>query len=326
MNDLVKSVLILLAVSLISPPTVSAATDRYPSKTVRWIVPASAGGPMDYVARRIARKLSEHWHQSVVVENRAGAAGIIAAQFVADAAADGYTLLHAHNGMISSNPVVYSKLPYHPVKSFEPITHVFSVPAIVMVNLEAPVKTLKELINLAKAKPGSLAYGSSGPGSPQHISGEMFKKLIGVDFQHVAYKGSAPLVTDLLAGHIQVGFEYPVPAGEYAKAGKLRALAIAGPKRLALRPDVPTAAEAGLPEFESIAWAGLLAPARTPPDVIRKIHDAVVTILESPDEQRNAAREGVDLRGMAQEEFREFIKTDMVKGGKAAKDSGAKIE
>ena len=326
MNKLAKTVVMLLSVWLVSLPAISASADDYPSKTVRWIVPAPAGGPMDYTARRIARKLSAEWHQAVVVENRPGAVGIIAAEFVANAPADGYTLLHAHNGMLAINPVLYSKLPYDPVKSFEPITYTGGVPAIVMVHPQVPAKTLMELIALAKAKPGSLAYGSAGPGSPQHITGEMFKKLTGVDLVHVPYKGSAPLVTDLLAGHIQVAFDYPVPAGEYAKAGRLRALAIAGPKRLALLPDVPTAAEAGLPGFELIAWTGLFAPAHTPEEIIRKIHDAVVKILESPEEQADAARLGFDSRGMATEAFREFIKAETVKWGKAAKDSGAKVE
>ena len=262
-----------------------------------WIVPAPAGGPIDYRARRIAQKLSEAWRQQVVVDNRSGAAGIIAAELVAKAAPDGYTLLHGHVGMFAINPTLYQKLPYDPLKDFIPVTRIGSGPAIVLVNPQVPAKTLAELIALAKGKPGQLSYGSSGPGSPQHITGEMFKQLTGVDLVHVPYKGSAPLITDLVGGQIQVGFDYAVPAGEQVKAGKLRALAVTGPKRLAYLPDVPTTAEAGLPAFQSIAWTGLFVPVGTPPSIVQTIHDQVVRIINSPEEQSDAARLGLDLRG-----------------------------
>jgi tripartite-type tricarboxylate transporter receptor subunit TctC len=315
---------LVLALSNSSP--LARAADSYPSKPVRWIVPAPAGGPSDYRVRRIAQRLSEAWRQPVVVENRAGAAGIIAAELVAKAAPDGYTLLHGHVGMFAINPALYQNLPYDPLKDFIPVTRVTSGPAIVLVNPQVPAKTLAELIALAKRKPGELSYGSAGSGSPQHITGEMFKQLTGVDLVHIPYKGSAPLITDLVGGQIQVGFDYAVPAGEQVKAGKLRALAVAGPKRLPYLPDVPTTAEAGLPEFQSIVWNGLFVAAGTPPNIVQTIHDQVVKIINTPEEQSEAARLGYDLRGSTSDEFREFIKAEMIKWGKVVKASGAKVD
>jgi tripartite-type tricarboxylate transporter receptor subunit TctC len=315
-----------LVLALASSALVTRAADSYPSKPIRWIVPAPAGGPADYRSRRIAQKLSDVWRQPVVVENRAGAAGIIAAELVAKAAPDGYTLLHGHVGIFAINPTLYQKLPYDPLKDFIPVTRVSSGSAIVLVNPQVPAKTLAELIAYAKSKPGQLAYGSAGPGSPQHITGEMFKQLTGVDLVHIPYKGSAPLIIDLVGGQIQVGFDYVVPAGEQVKAGKLRALAVAGPKRLPYLPDVPTTAEAGLPEFQSIAWNGVFAPAGTPQSIVLAIHDQVVKIINSPEEQSEAARLGYELRGSTSDEFREFIKTEMIRWGKVVKASGAKVD
>jgi tripartite-type tricarboxylate transporter receptor subunit TctC len=316
--------LAIVAISLFAAH--SYAADNFPNKPVRWIVPAPAGGPMDYRARRIAQKLYEAWRQQVVVDNRSGAAGIIAAELVAKAAPDGYTLLHGHVGMFAINPTLYQRLPYDPLKDFIPVTRIGGGPAIVLINPQVPAKTLAELIALAKSKPGQLSYGSAGPGSPQHITGEMFKQLTGVDIVHIPYKGSAPLITDLVGGQIQVGFDYVVPAGEQVKAGKLRALAVAGPKRLPYFPDVPTTAEAGLPAFQSIAWTGLFVPAGTPPSIVQTIHDEVVRIINTPEEQSDAARLGVDLRGSTTDEFREFIKSETIKWGKAVKASGARID
>ncbi len=315
---------LVLALASIALPT--RAADIYPSKPVRWIVPAPAGGPADYRSRRIAQKLSEAWRQQVIVDNRAGASGIIAAEIGARAAPDGCTVLYGHMGMFAINPALYQKLPYDPLKDFILVTRITRAPAIVLVNPRVPAKTLAELIALAKSKPGQLSYGSAGSGAPQHITGEMFKQLTGVDIVHIPYKGSAPLITDLVGGQIQIGFDYVVPAGEQVKAGKLRALAIAGPQRLAYLPDVPTAAEAALPDFQSIVWAGVFVPAGTPPGIVKTLHDEIVRIISSPEEQADAARLGWEMAGTSSAEFQEFIKAEMIKWGKVVKASGAKVD
>ena len=321
-----KILLGCLVLALSSSPSLTRAADSYPSKPIRWIVPAPAGGPSDYRSRRIAQKLSEAWRQQVIVDNRAGANGIIAAEIGARAAPDGYTVLYGHMGMFAINPALYQKLSYDPLKDFIPVTRLARAPAIVLVNPQVPAKTLAELIALAKSKPGQLSYGSAGSGSPQHITGEMFKQLTGVDIVHVPYKGSAPLITDLVGGQIQIGFDYVVPAGEQVRGGKLRALAITGPRRLAYLPDVPTTAEAGLPEFQSIVWAGVFVPAGTPPGIVKTLHDEIVRIIHSPEEQADAARLGWEMAGSSSGEFQEFIKAEMIKWGKVVKASGAKVD
>lgn len=317
---------VLSMVACLTATAGAVADTAYPTKTVRWIVPAPAGGPMDVTARRLAQKISEQWGQQVIVDNRAGGAGIVAALAAMQAAPDGYTILHAHNGMMAINPHVYKSLPYDPFKSFAPVTSVSAGHAIVLVNPEVPAKTLKEFIALLKSKPGQLAFGSSGVGSPPHLTGVMFQKATGTHILHVPYKGSAPILTDLVGGQIQVGFDYIVPMGEPVKAGRLRALAIAGPKRIPYLPDVPTATEAGLPGFESRAWTALYVPAGTPPDIIRKIHDAVVMAIDSPEEQTRAASIGFEMQGSTPEWSRDYMKSELIKWGEVVRASGIQPE
>ena len=235
-------------------PSSSTRAENYPSHPIRIIVPAPSGGGSDTSARKLGEKLTLSLKQPIIIENRPGAAGNIAAELVAKAKPDGYTLLYGHNGILCINPWVYPSLPYDATKDLVPVTQTGRIHAIVVVNLSVPVRSLVDLIALARAKPGQLTYGSAGSGSPQHVTGELFKMLTGVNMLRVPYKGSAPVMLALLSKEIDLGFEYPVVVTLQVQAGQIRALAIAAPKRLASLPDVPTAAEAGLQDFESEAW------------------------------------------------------------------------
>ena len=239
------------------------AQPAYPSKVIKIVVPTAPGGGNDAMARIVAAKLQEHWKQAVIVENKAGGNGAIASEYVARSTPDGYTMLFGYIATHGINPGL-SKVPYDPVKDFVPIAEIAEAQGVLVVNPGVPAKNVKELIALAKAKPGTMSYASAGNGTAPHISGELFKKQAGVDLLHVPYKGSGPAMTDTLAGTTQIMFPSLVAASGHIKSGKLRALAVTGSKRSPLYPDLPTVAESGVAGFEITQWYGFFAPAKTP--------------------------------------------------------------
>jgi tripartite-type tricarboxylate transporter receptor subunit TctC len=297
----------------------------YPSRPIRFVVPFLAGGPSDVMARTLGQKMNQAWGQTVVVDNRAGAAGIIGADLVAKSAPDGYTLLMAQVGDTISMSL-YSKLPYNLERDFAPISLVGQTPFILVTHPALAAKNVQELVALAKAKPGALSFGSGGTGVASHLAGELFKSTAGIDVVHVPYKGQAPATADLLGGQISFMFNNPITSLPHIKAGKMRALAVSTGKRFSGLPDVPTVAESGFAGFDVGFWLGTLAPAGTPRAIIDKLNTEMVKILRMPDVVERLAAMGVEVIGNTPDEFARIIKADVVKWGKVVRDSGAKAD
>ena len=315
---------VLCAIVLVGAGEVAFA-QGYPSKPIRIIVGFAPGGATDLMARLIGQKLSESLKQPVVVENHPGAGTSIAINFVSKAAPDGYTLLKA-SFSLTINPSLYPNQPYDVIKDFEPITRTASMPMHLVVHPSLPVKSVKELIALAKSKPGKLDYASAGVGSADHLAGELFKSMAGVDIVHVPYKGTAPALNDVLAGIEPIIFEAFPPLLPHIKAGKLRYLAVCGPKRNPLFPDVPTVSEAGVPGYEITTWVGISAPKGTPKEIVTLLNREIVKILDMPDIKEKFANMGADTAGSAPEEFSAFIQAEVKKWSKVIKDAKIKVE
>jgi tripartite-type tricarboxylate transporter receptor subunit TctC len=323
------TVQVTLAIVVVAASASSAgltAAQSYPSKPVRIIGSSAAGGPPDFVARAIGQQLTTALGQQVLVDNRPGAGGTIGAAVVAKSPADGYTLLLASTSNLSISPGLYANPGYDPVTSFAPISLVATAPFLVMVHPSLPAKSLKELIALAKAKPGELNYGSAGSGSPLHIGAEMLKTAAGVQLVHVPYKGPAAAVIDLLSGRIQVMVEQLYPVAQHIQSGKIRPLAVAAAKRHPQLPELPTAAEAGLPGYEVIAWMGLVAPRGTPPEVVRRLNAELVKALQTKDVRDGLFNQGLQPAGNSPEEFATFITSEATRWSRAVKTSGARID
>jgi tripartite-type tricarboxylate transporter receptor subunit TctC len=303
-----------------------AAAQSYPTKPVRLVVPFPAGGTTDILARAMAQKLSEALGQQFVVDNRPGAGGNIGADIVAKSAPDGYTLLMGTVGTQAINPSLYAKMPYDAAKDFAPVILVAGVPNVLVAHPSVPAKTVAELIKLAKDKPGAINFASSGNGTSIHLSGELFKVMTGVQMSHVPYKGSAPAITDLLGGQVQIMFDNLPSAMPHIKAGKLRAIAVTSTKRAPALPDVPTIAEAGVPGFEASSWFGILAPTGTPRDIVLKINAEGNKALNSADMKEKLLAQGAEAVGNTPESFSDYIKAETVKWAKVVKDSGAKVD
>lgn len=327
--SLKKFTVLVSAAALLACAHAIAQSDKgaaeYPNRPLRFVVPFLAGGPSDVLARTLGQKMVQDWGQPVVIDNRAGAAGIIGADLVAKSAPDGYTLLMAQVGDTISMSL-YSKLPYNFERDFTPITLVGLTPFILVVHPALAAKNVPELIALAKAKPGALTFASGGTGVASHLAGELFKSTAGIDIVHVPYKGQAPATADLLGGQVSFMFNNPITALPHIKAGKLRALAVSTAKRFPGLPDVPTVAESGLPGFDVGFWLGTLAPAGTPRAVIAKLNAEMVKILRMPDVGERLAALGVEVVGSSPEEFARVIRADVVKWGKVVRDSGAKAD
>lgn len=302
-----------------------AQAQVFPSRPIRFVVPIPAGGSTDVLAREIARRLQETWGQPVVVDNRPGAAGSLGADIVAKSPADGYTILLVNVGHVI-NASVYPKLPFDSIKDFAPVVLMAAVPLGVVVHPSVPVKSLPELIAYAKAHPGQLNFGSSGNGGASHLAGELFKSLTGVQLTHVPYKGSAPAVADLLAGQTQVMFPDMAVVVPHIKAGRVRPLAVATQKRLAVLPDVPTGQEVGVPGFEVAAWVGILAPASTPKEIVTKFNSEIVRILQQPDMREKLAAQGFDVIASSPEQFGVVMRADVEKFSRVVKAAGVKVD
>jgi tripartite-type tricarboxylate transporter receptor subunit TctC len=298
---------------------------QYPNRPIKLVVPFPPGGPNDIIGRVIGQKMGEELAQPVILENRVGAGGTIGADSVAKSPPDGYTLLLGTTGTLAIAPGLYANLPYDPATSFAPVSRLTKSVLLVVANASLPADSLRELIALAKSKPGQLAYGGAN-GTPLHIAGEVFKQATGVDLLFVSYKGAAPAIVDLLAGRTHVMFEQLAALHPHIKSGKIRPLAVAAPTRLTHLPEVPTAAEAGLPDFDFSIWSGLLAPAATPTDVLSRLHFAVQKVLASREVRETFMNQGLEALGSTREEFGALIMTDGKKWAQAVTLSGAKLD
>jgi tripartite-type tricarboxylate transporter receptor subunit TctC len=298
----------------------------YPEHPVTLVVAFTPGGPSDVLARIVGKKMEELLGAPFVIENKPGAGGNIAADFVAHAAADGYTLLMGNNSILATNESLYKKLTYSPEKDFVPITLIGTQANILVVNPDVPAHSLKELIALCKAQPGKINFASSGYGAAAHLAGELFKTEAQVNVVHVPYKGAAPALQDVIAGHDQMMFATAASVVGFIKGGKVRALAVTTLKRTALLPDLPTMDEAGLKGFEASTWHGLVAPAGTPPEIIARLHDAAVKALHDPGVRQSLGRLGVDIVGDTPKEFAAYIAAEIPKWTAIVKASGATVD
>lgn len=302
-----------------------ALAQGYPSKPVKVINPWTPAGPAELVTRIVGTKLAEQLGQPFVIESKPGANGTIGATFVARSAPDGYTLLFSHVGPIAISPALQSKMPYDSVKDFEPITQVVSGPTVLVIRPDIPVRTVKDLIAFAKANPGKLSYGSVGPGSTTHLAGEMMRMLTGIDILHVPYKGSAPVVADMLGGQISMAFINVSGILPQIQAGKVRPLAVSTTKRSLVLPDLPTVAES-VPGFEINSWYGMMAPARTPKEIVMLLHRETVKALRSPDVVEKLKQNGLDPVGSTPEEHAAQIRFELVRWAKLAKAAKVTVD
>ena len=302
-----------------------AQTAGYPSRAVRMVVPFPPGGPTDVLARIVATKLGERFGQAFAIDNKAGSSGMMGSVDVVKAAPDGYTLL-GNASIHVINPSLYPKISFDALADFTPITQLAHVPLILVVNNDLPVRSVKELIAYAKANPGKLNFASSGNAAAPHLAGESFKLAAGIDMQHVPYKGSAPALTDLIGGQVQLMFDSMPSAMPFVKAGKLRPLAVTTANRSLAVPDLPTVAEAGVPGYDISTWYGLWGPKGLSKEVTDKLANEVARILKLPDVKERYAALGAEPVGNSPEEFAAYCKSELLKWAKVVKDSGAKAD
>jgi len=308
--------------ALLIPLCASAYAADYPQRPIRLIVPFAAGGGLEITARSIGQKLTEKRGQSIVIDNRPGAATIVGSEIAAKASPDGYTLLMITT-TFAINPSLYGKLPYDPNKDFAPVTQITSVPNILVVNPSIPAHNVRELIALAKAKPGQINYASAGSGTSPHLAAELFKTMASIEMTHIPYKGIPPAVTDVIAGRVTMLMTTTISAAPHVKSGRLRALAITSPKRLAAMPDVPAIGET-VPGYEADAFQGMVAPAGVPKEIVRQLADDIAAIVRLPEIRERIVADGAEPIGSTPEAFGAFLKKEMLKWGKVVKESGAR--
>jgi tripartite-type tricarboxylate transporter receptor subunit TctC len=321
-----KPVFLAALVGVLAASVGALAQAAYPERPVRIIVPFPPGGPADALARIVGDKLAQSLGKSFIVENKAGAGGNLGMEQGARAAADGYTLTLAPVGNLTVAPALYSKLPYDPAKDFAPITVLASVPNVLIVHPSVQARTLGELVALAKAKPGSLNYASPGNGSIPHLAGELFKRTAGVDIVHIPFNGVAPATNAVLSGEVQMFFAQSSSALPYVRAGKVVALGVATPKRIAAAPDLPTIAEQGFPGFDATSWYALVAPAGTPPAIIDRLHAEIVRVLAEPDVREKIAGLGAEPVGNSPAEFAALQRAETVRWTRVAKEANIHVD
>ena len=312
-----------LAVAL---PVAAQQGGAFPVKPVRLIVPYPPGGGSDTISRPLAQKLSESYGQQVIIDNRGGAGGNVGMEMAAKAPPDGYTLVFALTAQLAVNPGLYKKLPYDPAKDYEPISLVASGPYLLVVHPALPVKSVKDLVALAKARPGQLAYASSGNGSGGHLAAELMKSLAKIDLVHIPYKGGGPALVDVLAGQVQILFAPPASSAQHIQAGKLRSLGVTTAKRSASLPDVPTLAEAGVPGYDSGVWYGVLAPLHTPRDIVMRHHAEIVKALGAPDYRKLLVANAIDPIGSSPEELGKFVRSEIAKWAKVIREAKVQVD
>jgi tripartite-type tricarboxylate transporter receptor subunit TctC len=310
---------------VVSAAFAQSATQQYPSRPIRIIVPFPPGGASDVMARTIGHKLTQRWGQQTIIDNRPGAGGNIAGEIAARAAPDGYTLFFAASAQLAVNPALYSKVPYDSVRDFAPVILAGTGPNILVAHPSVQARSLKELIALAKARPGQLQYASPGSGSTAHLSAELLKIEAGIDLVHIPYKGAAPGVVDVLAGQVPLMFVTMPSVIGHVKAGKLVAIGMTGAKRSAAAPDVPAFAET-IPRFEAVSWYGIVVPAGTPREVVTKLNAEIAAILRLADVKDILTAQGIDVTASTPEEFGRHIKSELVKWAAVVKKSGARVD
>jgi tripartite-type tricarboxylate transporter receptor subunit TctC len=319
----------LLTAGAFLPMLVNAAdAQSYPSRSIRFVVTFPPGGTTDILAREIGARLQEAWKQSVVIDNRPGGGGNIGADIVAKAPPDGYTLLLGTNGTHAINPSLYSKMPYDAIQDFAPITLIASVPNIFISHPSFPARTMKDVIAMARKEPGKIVYASSGTGTPQHLSVELFKSLAKVDLVHVPYKGASPAVQAVLGGEAPISCPSLPSAGiaQHVASGRLIGLAVTGAKRAPTVPRVPTMIESGFPTFDVVTWFGVLTSAGTPPEIVSKLNTEIIRVLGMPAVKERLAAQGIDINTSTPTQYLDYIKTETVRWAKVVKESGAKLD
>jgi tripartite-type tricarboxylate transporter receptor subunit TctC len=316
----------IIAVTAAAFPTLPSLAQTYPSKPIRLIVPFPPGGGNDIMARTVGQKLTESTSQQVVIDNRGGAGGNIGAETAAHALPDGYTLFLGGVGSHGTNPGLQAKLPYDPVRDFAPITLIAAAPLIVVVHPSLPVKSIAELIQYAKARPGQLNFASSGTGSIAHLAPEMLIAMAKIQMTHVPYKGTGPALVDLLGGQVQLMMNSAVSMLPQIRGGKLRAIAATGARRLAALPDLPTVAESGVPGYNVASWYGMLAPAQTARAIIDKLNREVVAIMRLPELRERLAADGAEAVGNSPDEFAAYIKRELARWAAVIKGAGLRPE
>jgi tripartite-type tricarboxylate transporter receptor subunit TctC len=304
----------------------AAFAQTWPSKPMRIVIAQAPGSATDVISRVVANPLSEALGQPIVIDARPGAGGVLGTEVAARSAPDGYTLFMGNNSTHGSNPAVYAKLPYDAVKDFAPVSFVASVPYVLVIDPALPVKSVREFIAYAKARPGKLNYASAGNGSTHHFCGELFKSMTGVDVQHIPYKGSGPGIAGLLGGEVSMMFANVADIGSQIKAGKVRALAVTVQRRAATLPDVPTMAEAGLPDFVITSWFGLLVPAGTPAPIVARLNAETVKVLGKAEVKATLAQQGLEVAPGTPEQFAAHIKSEIARFTQIARAAGIKAE
>ncbi len=320
-----KTVFFIIA-SLLYVTCAAASVQNYPVKPIRFVIPYPPGGASDVTARLLGIKMTETWGQQVVIDNRPGANGIIALDLVSKATGDGYTILMANLGPNAINPGVYSKLPYDAEKSFAPVTLTTIVPQVIVANASIGVSNLQQMIALAKSRPGQTKYGNGGNGSANHLAMEMLKGMAGIDIGAIPYKGDAPALTDVMGGQIQFALPTVLAAIAHVKSGRLKAVAVTPKKRVSSLPDTATVAESGFPNYESVSWGGVMAPAGTPKPVIATLNAEILRILKLPDISEKLSGLGADIVGSTPEEFAQYLKAEITKWRSVAKQANVRLD
>jgi tripartite-type tricarboxylate transporter receptor subunit TctC len=322
----IEKSMLLAALCAACAASAPASADNYPTRPIRYIVPAPPGGAPDALARQTGQKLAEAMGQSVVIDNRAGGNGIIGSEIAARAVADGYTIVMGYAGPFSINPSLYPKLPYDPVRDFVPLALVATGQNVLVVNLSVAARSVKELIALAKAKPGQLNYASGGTGQSSHLSMELFTSMAGIKMVHIPYKGAGPAMADVIGGQVALQFLAVPPAITQIKSGKLIGLGVTGSKRVPALPDVPTIAESGLAGYEVLTWYGAFAPAKTPKPIIARLTRELAAAMGSKDMQMQLQKQGLESGAVSADEFGKWLRAEVAKWRKVVADANIKLE